>query len=74
MIWKVLGLILLYLLGANLSQWQNILAFLFMGAATESIFSMWVFRWAERFDWVTFKNARADRELDDELQLDSEGF
>ena len=73
-IWKLLGLIVLYLLNVSGNQWKHTLAFLFIGAAVEGFFSIWIYRWLERFDWVTFKNARAEHAVDEELQLDSEGF
>jgi hypothetical protein len=71
---KLIGLLILYLLGTSFSQWQRTLTFLFLGAGTEAIFSLWIYQWVEKFDWITFKNARAERAIEDELQLDSEGF
>lgn len=73
-LWRLSGLLVLHLLGASANQWRHTLTFLFLGAALEAVYSLWIFRWLERFDWVTFKNARAEHALDEELQLDSEGF
>lgn len=72
--WKLTGLIVLYLLGASGNQWKHTLTFVFIGAAVEGVISIWVYKWLEKFDWVTFKNARAEHALDEELQLNSEGF
>lgn len=73
-LWKLVGLLVLYLLGVSANQWKHTITFLFLGAAIEGAFSLWIYRWLDRFDWVTFKNARAEHALDEELQLDSEGF
>ncbi len=72
--WKLTGLLVLYLLGTSGNQWKHTITFLFIGSAVEGIFSLWIYRWVERFDWVTFKNARAEHAVDEDLQLDSEGF
>jgi hypothetical protein len=72
--WKLASLLVLYLLGASANQWKHTVTYLFIGAAVEGVFSLWVYRWLERFDWVTYKNARAERAMEEELQLDSEGF
>ncbi len=74
MVWKLTGLGVLYLLGISANQWKHTLTFLFIGAAVEGAFSLWVYRWLDRFDWVTFKNLRAEHAIEEELQLDSEGF
>ncbi len=73
-VWKLIGLIVLHLLGGSANQWKHTVSFLLIGAAIEAAFSLWVYRWLERLDWITFKNARAEHALDEELQLDSEGF
>jgi hypothetical protein len=74
MLWKLTGLLVLYLLGASGNQWKHTITFLFSGAAIEGIVSIWIYRWLEKFDWVTYKNIRAERAMEEELQLDSEGF
>lgn len=73
-LWKLTGLFVLYLLGASANQWKHTITFLFIGAAVEGALSLWVYRWLERYDWITYKNIRAEHALDEELQLDSEGF
>ncbi len=72
--WKLMGLLVLYLLGASANQWRHTLSFLLLGAAIEGFFSLWVYRWLEKFDWITYKHARAERSMDEELEFDSEGF
>lgn len=74
MVWKLVGLLVLHLLGASGNQWRHTLTFLLIGAGIEAALSLWVYRWLEKFDWVTFKNARAEHAMEEELQLDSEGF
>jgi hypothetical protein len=72
--WKLSGLVVLYLLGVSANQWKHTLTYLFLGAAVEGVFALFMIRWLDKFDWVTFKNARAEYAMDGELQLDSEGF
>lgn len=72
--WKLTGLTVLYLLGVSANQWKHTLTYLFLGAAIEGLFALFMIRWLDKFDWVTFKNARAEHAMDGELQLDSEGF
>jgi len=72
--WKFMYLIVLQLLGAGANQWRHMLSLLFPGAVMEGVVAIWLFRWLDRFDWITYKNARARQILEDELQLDGEGF
>lgn len=71
-VWKLLGLLVLYLLGVSANQWKHTLTFLLLGAAIEGTISLWIYRWLDQLDWMTFKNTKADHS--EELQLDSEGF
>jgi len=73
-IWKLVGLLILHLLGASGNQWRHTLTYLFLDASVGAAYSLWVFRWLEKFDWITFKNARAEHVVDEELQLENEGF
>ncbi len=74
MICKILALLVLYLLAGGSNGWKHTLAFLPLGAAIEGFFSIWVFNWLEKFDWITSKHFKADRVMDEELNLDHEGF
>lgn len=74
MIWKLVGLGVLYFLGKSENQWRHTITYLFLDASVGAAYSLWVFRWLEKFDWVTFKNARAEHVVDEELQLEDEGF
>lgn len=73
-LWKLTELLVLYLLGVSDNQWKHTLTFLLMGAAIDGALSIFVYRWLEKFDWITFKHVRAEHALDEELQLDSERF
>lgn len=73
-VWKLFNLIVLSLLGTGTNQLRHTFTFLFLGAAVEGIFSLWIFKVLDRFDWITFKNHRAHQVLEGELQLDSEGL
>lgn len=74
LLFKVVGMIVLHLLGVNGVQWKHALAFLVFGSLVEGLFSIWVFRGLEKFDSVTFKSARLVHTSDEEIQLGSEGF
>ena len=72
--WKLTGLGLLYLLGGATNQWRHTLLLLCPGAVIEGAIGVWIYRWLEKYDWVTFKSARAEHLLEDELVLDHEGL
>ncbi len=73
-LWKGLMLGLMLALGATLSSWKHVLIFVFPGAAIEAAVAIWVYPGLDRFDWITFKSSRAQQILEDELQLEGEGF
>ncbi len=73
MAWKLLCLGILHILGVAENQWRHTLLFLAPGAVIEGTLAYFVFPWLEKFDWVTFKNPRAQQALEEELQLDLEG-
>jgi hypothetical protein len=72
--WKLACLGILHLLGVAGSQWRHTLALLFPGAVMEGAVAIWVYKWLEKFDWATYKSARARQILEDELQLEGEGL
>lgn len=72
--WKLTCLVVLSLLGVGSNQLRHTFTYLFLGAAIEAVLSLWAFRWLEKFDWMTFKNQRAEHAIEEELQLDSEGL
>ncbi len=72
--WKLSSLGVVHFLGSSGNQWKHTLVLLFPGAVIEGVAAIWVYRWLDRFDWVTYKNARARQILEDELQLDGEGL
>jgi cell shape-determining protein MreD len=71
---KILGMILLWQLGASSTQWHHFFYYVFPGAASEGIVALGVYRFLERFDWITYKNIRARQLLEDELNLEGEGL
>ncbi|OFZ76807.1 MAG: hypothetical protein A3K03_08085 [Bdellovibrionales bacterium RIFOXYD1_FULL_44_7] len=73
-VWKFSYMGVLHLLGDASNQWRHLLSLLFPGAVMEGVIGIWLYRMLERFDWVTYKNIRARQQLEDELQLDSEGL
>lgn len=66
--------VLLTLLGAGGSQWRHLLFYLIPEAMVNGMMGKWLFRWLDRFDWVTFRSAQAERALESELgELQLEG-
>ncbi len=70
--WKLAGLEVLNFLGVAGNQWRHTLTLLFPGAVIQGVFSIWFFRWLEKFDWITFKNTRAEKLSEDEMDLEGE--
>lgn len=70
--WKLLNLLILYLLGLSENQWRHTISLMAPGAIVEGICAIWVYRWLERFDWFTAKDPRARQELSEDLQLEEE--
>jgi hypothetical protein len=70
--WKLALLGVLHLLGLSDNQWQHTLIFLLPGAVMQGALGIWVYRWLEQFDLMTFKNERDRSALEDELQLDND--
>jgi hypothetical protein len=69
---KITNLSLLALLGAQGNQVRHTLIYLFPVAIVNAVLGRWLYRWIEKFDWVTYKNVQADRALEDELQLENQ--
>jgi hypothetical protein len=73
-IWKLSGLAVIHFLDSSANQWRHTLLFLFPGAIIEAVISFWFFRKLEQYDLATFKHARTEHQLEDEILLESEGF
>ena len=67
-------MIVLYLLGVSTFHWRYTFTSLFLSATAQTLFSIWIFRALDRFDWITYKNSQAARIMDEELQLEGEGY
>lgn len=65
-------LLLLWGLDVASNQWKHTLIFLSPGVIVNGLMAGYVYQWLERFDWVTFKNARAEQMLEDEYLLETE--
>ena len=72
-LWQLFHLLILYFLGILGEQWRHTLALMFPSAAIAGITSIFIFRFYEKLDWITFKNPKA-KHAQDELILDSEGW
>lgn len=72
--WKLFSLAILAYLDAASSQWKHTISLMLPSAVIEGIFSIWIFRWLEKFDWITFKHPKAKQSIEDELRLEGEGL
>jgi rod shape-determining protein MreD len=70
--WKCSYMTVLYMMGLSANQWRHAVILLFPGAVMEGVIGIWLYRWLDRFDWITYKNVKARQILEGELQLDSE--
>jgi hypothetical protein len=66
--------LLLVLLGSNTGLLQHALLTGCLHALVEGLLSYWIFKFLDWFDWVTYKNPRAEQALDSEFQFNLEGF
>lgn len=73
-IWKLIGLFILHLLNESVNQWRHTLSLMLPGAVMEGVVGIWIYRWLDQFDWVTFKNPRAREAYEDQILLDDEGL
>ncbi|MBC7691659.1 MAG: hypothetical protein H7222_07800 [Methylotenera sp.] len=71
---KLACLGVLHLLGLSGNQWQHTLLLLLPGSVMAGLSGIWIYRWLEQFDLVTFKNERTRSALENELQLESDRF
>jgi len=62
------------LLAPDIQVLRNSLFLLFPGAAVAGLLSIWGYQWLEKFDNFTYKNRRSEESLEQDLNLDSEGF
>lgn len=72
--WKLEYLGILHLLGMSANQWRHTLVLLLPGAVMEGIAAIWIYRWLDRFDWITVKSPRAQQMMEDEMVLEGEGL
>lgn len=63
--WKLSSLGVLHFLGISANQWRHTLALLFPGAVVEGLVSIWMYRWLDKFDLLTYKSALADNALEE---------
>lgn len=72
---KLVSLGIAQLMGVDsIALWPSSLIFVFsVGTATATL-SYWLYRWLDRFDWITFKHPRAEKALDEELLLETSEF
>lgn len=71
---KVGALAFVQLLGVPVVAWKHNLVMILPNTVATAIVGKWVFQGLDRFDWVTFKNARAEQILEEEMQLEASEF
>jgi hypothetical protein len=67
--WKISNLTVLDLLGGSAHPWRVTAIYLIPGTFVQAVLGPWVYRRLALFDRKTFKDERAESQLDDELQL-----
>lgn len=72
--YKLFALWVLYLLGVAENQWKQTISLLLPGAAVAGIIGVWIYAWLEKFDLATYKDPRSEKKLEEDLQLEGEGF
>lgn len=73
-VFKVINMVLIDLLGSAVGIWRPTLFLLFPGSVMVGIVGIWVYRWLEKFDQLTFKHPDTRQALEDELQFEGEGL
>lgn len=72
--WKLSVLFLLSLLSLASHQWRHTLVLLFPGAAMEGVAAIWIYRWLEQFDVLTFKSKMSEEPSLDDLDFSEKGI
>lgn len=68
-LWQVTTMLVLSLVTGHRSIWQQMIIHLVPGAVMAGVFGVWIYRWLEKFDAVTFKNQSAENP--DEFQIEN---
>jgi hypothetical protein len=68
-LWRIATAISMHLLAPNHASWYHLLTFMIPAACIQATAGLWIFKWLEKFDAVTFKNASLENP--DEFQIDN---
>lgn len=71
-VWKSTYLFVLYLLGEATNQGRHFIVLLLPGAVMAGVTAIWIYRWLEQFDRMTFKDPKTQASLEDELRLETD--
>jgi len=71
-VWKATYMLVLYLLGVSSNQWRHLIVLLLPGAVMAGVTAIWVYRWLEQFDRLTFKDPKNQSLFEDELRLEGD--
>ncbi len=74
LVWKLLYLTFLGSFGLGQYQWRHALTGLAPGAAVEGLAAYWIFQFFEWFDIATYKDEKARRSMEEQVQLTEEGL
>ena len=67
--WKFTSWGVLYVLGSAGAYWRHTLPSSLFGSVVESAFSILLYGWLERFDWITYKSVQSEQALQEEIQF-----
>jgi hypothetical protein len=68
-LWRVFTAISLHLLAPTHDSWYHLVEFMIPAAFIQAAAGLWIFKWLEKFDIATFKNASLENP--DEFQIDN---
>jgi hypothetical protein len=68
-LWQATTMTVLYLVSGHRAIWQQMIVHVVPSAVMAGISGVWIYRWLEKFDAVTFKNQSAENP--DEFQIEN---
>ena len=64
LIWKFIGWTVLSVLGNSLAgYWKSSITTSLLSAVVECVVSLVIYKWMERFDWITYKSVQSEQAL-----------
>jgi len=71
---KILLVSLVQLLALGAAPWKHMMIYLFPTSVSTAVLAIWAYQWLDRFDFLTYKSEKARQSIEDELQIEGEGY